>query len=245
MTFSTLTFVFLFVCNRKQCANHVSLKTRQLQTYEEKTHRHRHRSAKLQTTPLHCLANFMDPAHFYVDLASLQNTTHLPNSHCQYGKLMNAVMCVSNNNKKSVPNNPNQPPYYYNNNNRKHQHVPMSNIYQQPLNNIENVMNKGSRKTVKAVENEPLPPAFKRNVKKFPQVSKKSSLRIPNATFFFRTLGSNPRQYNFFFVHFNQNKRGYSENFRFASGRNNNASGNRTSSNPRQSIFFFVHFKQK
>lgn len=147
---------------RKQCTNHVSLETRQL----EKPHKHRHRSAKLQTTPLHCLANFMDPTHFYVDLAALQNTTHLPESNCQYNKLINAVMCVSNNNKKAVPQRMQGC--------KKHVNPAASNIpvRYQPLNNIENVMNKSNKKTQKTVESEPLP-AFKRNVKKFPQVGTK------------------------------------------------------------------------
>lgn len=161
-----LIFLFIF---RKQCTNHVSLDTKQFQRGAEKQYKHRHRSAKLQTTPLHCLSNLMDPTHFYVDLASLQNTTHLPESNCEYNKLINAVMCVSNNNKKAVPNHL-QGGY------KKHGNAPASNIpvrHQQPLNNIENVMNKGNRKTVKTVEAEPLP-ALKKNIKKFPQVNLKA-----------------------------------------------------------------------
>lgn len=158
---------------RKQCTNHVSLETRQLQTAEEKAHKHRHRSAKLQTTPLHCLANFMDPTHFYVDLAALQNTTHLPESNCQYNNLINAVMCVSNNNKKAAPNRTQGC--------KKHLNPSTSNIpvrYQPPNNNVENV-----KKTAKNIDGEPLP-AFKRNVKKFPQVTKYIKL-YPLLLFFF------------------------------------------------------------
>lgn len=99
----------------------------------------------------------MDPTHFYVDLAALQNTTHLPQSNCQYNKLINAVMCVSSNNKKATPNR------------IKHGNSSNIPVRYQPLNNIENVMNKGNKKTVKGLEGEPVP-AFKKNVKKFPQV---------------------------------------------------------------------------
>lgn len=154
----------MIIIFRKQCTNHVSLETKQT-TAEEKSHKHRHRSARLQTTPLHCLANFMDPTHFYVDLAALQNTTHLPESTCQYNKLINAVMCVSHHNKKATPN---RVQGY-----KKNSNLPASNIpvRYQPLNNIENVMNKGNKKTVKAADGEAMP-AFKKNVKKFPQVSK-------------------------------------------------------------------------
>lgn len=45
---------------------------------------------------LHYLADIVDPEHFYVDLASFQNTTNLPQTPCQYNKLIDAVMCVSN-----------------------------------------------------------------------------------------------------------------------------------------------------
>lgn len=156
---------------RKQCTNHVSLETRQLQTAEEKPHKHRHRSAKFQTTPLHCLANFMDPAHFYVDLAALQNTTHLPESNCQYNNLINAVMCVSNNNKKAAPNRTQGC--------KKHLNPSTSNIpvRYQPLNNNNNIDNVMNKKTAKTIDGEPLP-AFKRNVKKFPQVPLYKNFKI-------------------------------------------------------------------
>lgn len=45
---------------------------------------------------LHYLADIVDPEHFYVDLASFQNATNLPQTPCQYNKLIDAVMCVSN-----------------------------------------------------------------------------------------------------------------------------------------------------
>lgn len=47
-------------------------------------------------SPLQYLANIVNPANFYVDLASLHNATQLPQTHCEYDKLINAVMCVSN-----------------------------------------------------------------------------------------------------------------------------------------------------
>lgn len=144
---------------RKQCTDHVSPENKQPQGVEEKVYRHRHKS-KEPSLPLQCLANIVDPTHFYVDLASLQNTTHLPESNCQYSKLINAVMCVSN---KRVPLN-----------GQKHA-SPTSNIpvrYQllnRPLNNIENVINKNCKKTTKLIDSEPTA-RFKKSAKKFPQV---------------------------------------------------------------------------
>lgn len=106
----------------------------------------------------------MDPTHFYVDLAALQNTTQLPETNCHYNKLINAVMCVSN---KAVPTSVAQ-------SYRKHiKPAATSNIpvrYQlldQPLNNIDNTY-KNPKRTIKNTDSEF--PTYKTNVKKFPQV---------------------------------------------------------------------------
>lgn len=53
---------------------------------------------------LQYLADIVDPTHFYVDLAAFQNTTNLPQTPCQYNKLIDAVMCVSN--KKQTQRKP-------------------------------------------------------------------------------------------------------------------------------------------
>lgn len=152
-----------FSC-RKPCNNHTSLEAKP-QPQEEKyqQHKHRHETPKIvPSSPLHCLANIVDPTHFYVDLASLQNTTHLPDSNCQYNKLINAVMCVSN---KKVPVNRTQ--------GCKKHNLPTSNIpvrsqiLDKPLSNIENVI-KRSKKGAKLVDSEQTTAAFKKNIKKFP-----------------------------------------------------------------------------
>ncbi|KAJ3640135.1 hypothetical protein Zmor_003451 [Zophobas morio] len=79
-------------------SNHVSTQTRQ------EPHKHHAKNPKMAASPLQYLANIVDPTHFYVDLASLQNTTQLPQTHCEYDKLIDAVMCVSN--KKMSLNKP-------------------------------------------------------------------------------------------------------------------------------------------
>lgn len=68
--------------HRKHCNNHVAEK------FEIK---HQRRSKNMPT-----LQYLADPEHFYVDLASFQNATNLPQTPCQYNKLIDAVMCVSN-----------------------------------------------------------------------------------------------------------------------------------------------------
>lgn len=55
--------------------------------------KHQRRPKNMPT--LQYLADIVDPEHFYVDLASFQNATNLPQTPCQYNKLIDAVMCVS------------------------------------------------------------------------------------------------------------------------------------------------------
>lgn len=159
--------MYLFLYFRKHSTDHISSEDRQVNQSEQKTYRHyRHKSkvssSSSSSSPLQCLANIVDPTHFYVDLASLQNTTHLPESNCQYNKLINAVMCVSNKRVAAV--------------NRKH-NLPASNIpvrYQllnnRPLNNYDSIVNKNCKKaTTKLIESEQNA-TFKRSTKKLPQV---------------------------------------------------------------------------
>lgn len=98
------------------------------------------------SSPLHYLANIVDPAHLYVDLASLHNTPQLPQTHCEYDKLINAVMCVSNRkislNKQSkcrkhrTKENATETPC-------KYQFLPYA------MTNDENRLNKSYKKTLK------------------------------------------------------------------------------------------------
>ncbi|RZC39492.1 uncharacterized protein BDFB_000236, partial [Asbolus verrucosus] len=125
-------------------SNHVSTETKQFSV--ESQHKHHNKTQKVSTLPLQYLANIVDPTHFYVDLASLQNTTQLPQTHCQYDKLIDAVMCVSNKkislNKQSkcrkhrVKNDISDIPFRY-------------QFLQYPMTNDENKMNKSNKRTPK------------------------------------------------------------------------------------------------
>ncbi|XP_008200263.1 uncharacterized protein nkd [Tribolium castaneum] len=120
-------------------SNHVSTQTRQL----EGPHKSQSKSPKVSPSPLQYLANIVDPTHFYVDLASLQNTTQLPQTHCQYDKLIDAVMCVSN---KKISLNKQKC--------RKHRvRNDLADIryqfLQYPMTNDENKLNKPNKRTPK------------------------------------------------------------------------------------------------
>ncbi|XP_022915067.1 uncharacterized protein [Onthophagus taurus] len=80
--------------------NHTTTESQNTNTRHLKTTSKSKRHPKKAVPTLQYLANIMDPAHFYVDLASFHNATQLTNSNIQYDKLIDAVMCVSN---KRVP----------------------------------------------------------------------------------------------------------------------------------------------
>lgn len=85
-----------FIVGFRKHSTHITAESKQLIDSSQQ-HKHNSKSQKVSSSsPLQYLANIVDPARFYVDLASLQNTTNLPESHCQYDKLLDAVMCVSN-----------------------------------------------------------------------------------------------------------------------------------------------------
>lgn len=130
-----------------------------------KQHHRRQKSTNMPT--LQYLANIMDPTHFYVDLASFQNVTQLPNTNCQYNKLIDAVMCVSS---KKVPVKKNTGCRKHNKIKTAHDYNGISpvrcNLLTQPLQTNEKTPKKTANKTVEIEQTK----EFKKNVKKIPQI---------------------------------------------------------------------------
>ncbi|XP_025835687.1 protein naked cuticle homolog 2 [Agrilus planipennis] len=160
-----------FHTKRKPCVDHVVLDSQKPQNQNYiKQHKHRHKTVRFPSVPFQCLANVINPTHLYVDLASLQNTTQLPNTTCQYGQLIDAVMCVSN---KQITTKRSQ---------GCHRHVRLK--YPESTNNnvnpfqyhlvdssfmIPDGIPKITKKTKTKCESEATP-AVKKNIRKFPQV---------------------------------------------------------------------------
>lgn len=158
----------MFNC-RKPSSDHIILENNtHSQNDNAKQHKHRHRPTKLAATPLHYLADIVDPTHLYVDLASLQNTNQRTDSNCKYDKLIDAVMCVSGK-KLSDSKNESSKRHYHN----KSYHISDTPFRYQLLGNsvvnIESVSKTAKKLSRKTTEFEPTT-AVKRNIRKFPQV---------------------------------------------------------------------------
>lgn len=158
-----LSFIY-----RKPCTGHISVESSQLQQNEQKQ-RHRHKGTHVPSVPLQYFTNVVDPTHFYVDLASLQNTTQFSQNNCHYDKLVDAVMRVSNNKKLSE----NKIDSF-----RRHTRSKSYDLSNTPLQyqvlepqviNAETV-NKPTRKQARKLTDFEPTAAVKRNIRKFPQV---------------------------------------------------------------------------
>lgn len=128
-----------------------------LETKTARQHQKRQKSTNMPT--LQYLANIMDPTHFYVDLASFQNATQLPNTDCQYNKLIDAVMCVSSK-KVPVKRNPGC---------RKHNKI-KTHEYISPRCNILTDSTQNNEKSPKVKNEIEQAKQFRKNVKKVPQI---------------------------------------------------------------------------
>ncbi|KAK4871519.1 hypothetical protein RN001_015643 [Aquatica leii] len=153
-----------FYTPRKLNLDHANVENNQF-SQEVKHHRHRlHKpSHSHNNTPLRCLAN-VDPTHFYVDLMALQNNTQISNGDCQYDKLMDAVMCVSNKKLSECC--------------KRHNHFKSCDVPNTPFNcqllennvNSTKPANKPMKKQTKKQNDFDLPNTGKKYIRKFPRV---------------------------------------------------------------------------
>lgn len=147
---------------RKQANSHANIDPKSTGRSDVKQHQRRQKANNIPT--LQYLANIMDPTHFYVDLASFQNATQLPNTNCQYNKLIDAVMCVSS---KKVP-------VKRNTGCRKHNKIKTHDYTSiPPLRcNILTDSAQNNEKTPKKSKTTDVeqPKQFRKNVKKIPQI---------------------------------------------------------------------------
>ncbi|KAF5284464.1 hypothetical protein FQA39_LY17039 [Lamprigera yunnana] len=148
-----------FPTPRKLNHDHINLENDQL-LHDMKHHRHRHhRPGHSHNTPLRCLAN-MHPTHFYVDLMALQNNTQILNGDCQYDKLVDAVMCVSNKKFSECCKR---------HNNFKNCEVPNCELIENNLNNTKHVT-KSVKKTQRKPNEFESPTMGRKNFRKLPRV---------------------------------------------------------------------------